>query len=92
MPSPSLSSDCLSLHKLLAFYKTSLVEVPTYAESTVYSARILANTAMENIYSPLVQEHSAHFLPAVCADLLPGHKASAVRCNLVNFVGESSRG
>ena len=92
LPSPSLSSGCLLRHKLLAFYRTSLVEMPAYAESTVYSARICANIAIENTHSPLVQEHSAHFLPAVCADLLPGHKASAVGCNLVNFVGESSRG
>ena len=92
LPSPSLSSDCLLRHKLLAFYRTSLVEMPAYAESTVYSARICANIAIENTHSPLVQEHSAHFLPAVCADLLPGHKASAVGCNLVNFVGESSSG
>jgi hypothetical protein len=66
--------------------------MPAYAESTVYSARIRGNIAIKNTPSPFVQEHSANFLPTVCADLLPGDKAGVAGCNLVNFVDESTSG
>jgi hypothetical protein len=65
--------------------------MPAYAEITVFSARIRGNIATENTPSPRVQNILPISYPP-SAPLLPDHKASAVGCNLVNFVGESSRG
>ena len=72
-PHPHGRRRCLHLlYPATAYYATNSwlsieppwCAMPTYAESTVYSARIRANIAIENTPFPSRSEHSAHFPPA----------------------------
>jgi hypothetical protein len=72
-PQPHGRRRCLHLlYPATAYYATNSwlsieppwCAMPTYAESTVYSARIRANIAIENTPFPSRSEHSAHFPPA----------------------------